>query len=75
MQMTVTRFKATCLGVIESVAKEKNRVIITRHGKPAAEVIPFIDVAGPPLFGRASGSTQIVGDIISPIGETWSADV
>lgn len=74
MQMTVTRFKATCLGVIESVAKEKKRVVITRHGKPAAEVIPFDDVAGPPLFGRAAENTKILGDIVSPLGEPWSAD-
>jgi prevent-host-death family protein len=36
MDITVTQFKATCLGVIDKVQKEKSRVTITRHGKPTA---------------------------------------
>ena len=40
MDMTVTQFKAKCLGVIEKVQKEKSRITITRHGRPAAELIP-----------------------------------
>lgn len=73
MQMTVTRFKATCLGVIESIAKENKRVVITRHGKPAAELIPFTGCPETPLFGRASASTRILGDITHP-AEPWNAD-
>lgn len=73
MEMTVTRFKAVCLGVIESVAKEKGRVVITRHGKPAAELIPYTDASATPLFGRARDSTKILGGLEST-GESWRAD-
>lgn len=73
MDMTVTPFKATCLGVIDKVQKEKCRVTITRHGKPAAELIPTS--ASPPgtLFGRSKESTVILGDLLSTEGH-WDAE-
>ena len=68
MEMTVTRFKATCLGVIDAVSKEKKRIIITRHGRPAAELIPFSDTSNQPLFGRARETTLIRGDLFEGSG-------
>ncbi len=73
MEMTVTRFKAVCLGVIESVAKENSRVVITRHGKPAAELIPYSGAGATPLFGRAQETTRILGGL-ETTGESWRAD-
>jgi hypothetical protein len=29
---------------------------------------------GDPLFGRMKGSIRVIGDIMSPIGETWDVD-
>ena len=73
MDMTVTQFKAKCLGVIEKVRKEKSRVTITRHGRPAAELIPIS--ASPPgeLFGRSKESTVILGDLLNA-DEHWNAE-
>jgi prevent-host-death family protein len=73
MDITVTQFKATCLGLIDKVQKEKSRVTITRHGKPAAELIPIS--ASPPgkLFGRSKESTEILGDLLST-EEHWDAE-
>lgn len=73
MDITVTQFKAKCLGVIDQVQREKSRVIITRHGKPAAELIPVSASAPGKLFGRAKDSTVILGDIMST-GEHWDAE-
>lgn len=73
MNITVTQFKARCLGVIERVQKEKVSAVITRHGKPAAELIPIH--ASPPgeLFGRSKGSTVILGDILTT-DKHWDAE-
>jgi antitoxin (DNA-binding transcriptional repressor) of toxin-antitoxin stability system len=48
-------------------------VVITRHGRPAAEVIPFEGPPEAPLFGRSAGSTRILGDIKNT-GEVWNAE-
>jgi prevent-host-death family protein len=73
MDMTVTQFKAKCLGVIDKVQKEKSRVTITRHGKPAAELIPISASSPGKLFGRARKTTVILGDLLST-GENWHAE-
>ena len=73
MDITVTQFKATCLGVIDKVQKEKFRITITRHGKPAAELIPISASTPGKLFGRSEKSTLILGDLLSA-EESWDAE-
>jgi prevent-host-death family protein len=73
MEMTVTQFKAKCLGVIEKVQKDKSRITITRHGKPAAELVPVSCSAPGRLFGRAKKTTVIFGEILST-EESWHAE-
>lgn len=60
----MTQFKATCLGVIDKVQKDQSRITITRHGKPAAELIPVSASSPGKLFGRAKESTVILGDLL-----------
>lgn len=73
MEMSVSQFKAKCLGVIDKVQKEKSRVTITRHGQPAAELIPIFASRPGKLFGRSKDSTVILGDLLST-GESWDAE-
>lgn len=69
--LTVSKFKATCLAVLEEVAKTKKPVIITKWGKPIAELIPYEgEIEQPPLKDTVS----FMGDIISPVAaEDWEA--
>ncbi len=69
--LTVSKFKATCLAVVEEVAKSKKPVIITKRGKPIAELIPYSAEAEPiPL----KDTVAFMGDIISPVStEDWEA--
>lgn len=39
--LSVSKFKWTCHAVVEEVAKFKQRMIITKRGKPVAELIPY----------------------------------
>lgn len=64
--LSVSEFKATCLAVLENINKQKKRVIITKRGKPIAEVIPFeVDHEDIPL----KDTVTYMGDIISPVAE------
>ena len=67
--LTVSKFKATCLAVVDQVAKLKKRVIITKRGKPIAELIPYeTETEQAPL----KDTVAFVGDIISPVAaEDW----
>lgn len=64
--LSVSKFKATCLAVLEEVKNKKKRILITKRGKAIAEVIPVDDKAKDiPL----KDTVTFMGDIISPISE------
>ena len=74
--MAISEFKATCLAVLERVRRTKKPVLITRFGRPLAQVVPAS--APPPpksWIGSMAGTAQIVGDIVSPVGaeSDWEA--
>jgi prevent-host-death family protein len=64
-------FKAKCLKLLDQVAENRQPLVITKHGKPVAEVVPIKEEK--PLFGAMKGSGTIVGDIISPLDVEWDA--
>jgi prevent-host-death family protein len=68
------KFKATCLGLLDEVQRERKEIVITKRGKPVARIVPVEAEKIPNLFGRMKGSVEILGDIISPIGEIWDAE-
>ena len=39
-EIAISKFKATCLSVLENVRKTGKAVLVTRFGDPVAEVIP-----------------------------------
>ncbi len=72
MKINATEFKAKCLKLVDEVARTRESIIVTKHGKPVAKVVPI--EAEKPLsnFGYMAGTLKITGDIISPIDEEWS---
>ncbi len=74
--MAISKFKATCLAVLETVRRTKKPVLITRFGQPVAEVVP---ASAPPRpkswIGSMVGTAKILGDIVSPASEEsdWEA--
>lgn len=64
-------FKSKCLKLLDEVAETRVTLVITKHGKPVAQVTPVPDQGD--LFGRMKGSVKILGDIISPLDVEWEA--
>ncbi len=62
------QFKARCLALLDEVAERGAELIVTKHGKPVARVVP---VEPPPDL---EGSIVREGDLVSPTGEAWSAE-
>jgi prevent-host-death family protein len=66
-EIAISKFKATCLAVLEGVRKTKKPVLVTRFGKPVAEVVPPSQPArSANWIGALAGTGRIVGDIVSP---------
>lgn len=64
------QFKQQCLALLDSVGPEG--IIITKHGKPVAKLIP-VEAGSRDLLGALRGKLRITGDIHST-GLAWDAE-
>jgi prevent-host-death family protein len=73
MQATIAagEFKAKCLKLLDQVAAERQTLVITKHGRAVAQVVPMPPRVDP--FGYMRGSGIVIGDIISPLENEWEA--
>jgi len=39
-EIVISKFKATCLAAMERVRKTRKPILVTRFGKPVAQVVP-----------------------------------
>jgi prevent-host-death family protein len=73
-EIAISKFKATCLAVMERVRRTRKPVRVTRFGKPVAEIVP----PSPPAerkLGALAGTGRIVGDIVAPASDESDWDV
>jgi prevent-host-death family protein len=73
-EIAISKFKATCLAVLERVRKTGKPVLVTRFGEPVAEVVPPPAPKRPAdWIGSFEGTAKILGDIVSPADdeEDW----
>lgn len=67
-------FKAKSLGLFEEVARTGQSIMVTKRGKPIAEVVPVEKEKERPIPGQLAGTVLFEGDILTPFGaEIWHA--
>ena len=74
--IAISRFKATCLALIERVRKTGQPLLVTRRGVPVAQVLPPPPPEPPKSsrFGCMRGTAEQLGDIVSPLpDEDWGS--
>lgn len=72
--MPAGKFKAQCLAVIDDVHDLKGEVIITKHGKPMAKLVPLRKKnEKDEIFGFMKGLGRITGDLIAPLDD-WDVE-
>ena len=67
-----SEFKAKCLGLMDEVERTGQSFVITKNGRPVAELIPH-RASRPKALGLLKDRLFITGDIISPIDVEWDA--
>lgn len=66
-EIAISKFKATCLAVLENVRKTRRPIRITRFGRPVAEIVPPSVPDRPrDWLGSFAHTGRILGDIVSP---------
>lgn len=75
IEIQISKFKATCLSVLDRVAKTGEPVLVTRLGKPLARILPLPPGSVGDWLGAMEGSGEIHGDLIAPAAEPsdWEA--
>ena len=75
-EIAISKFKATCLEVLERVRRTRKPIRVTRFGRAIAEVTPPSEgeQKGRRL-GSMTGTGRIKGDIVAPAAdsEDWEA--
>lgn len=72
-RMSSSDFKAKCLAVIDEVGKSGDRVVISKRGKPVAELIRYTGVDEGAPQATLRDTVHVKGDILGYAvePETW----
>jgi antitoxin (DNA-binding transcriptional repressor) of toxin-antitoxin stability system len=68
-EIAISKFKATCLAVLERVRKTGQPIRVTRFGHPIAEINPPNSAKRTIRLGGGIGTMEILGDIVGPTGD------
>lgn len=66
------RFKAHCLRLLDEVAETGETIVVTKRGKPVAQLLP---VEEPPSLKGSVVYLVSDEELIAPIDEVWNAEV
>lgn len=69
--IAASEFKATCLALLDLVAESAEEIVITKHGRPVARLVPM-----PRPSTALIGSVMYADDdaLLSPTADGWEAD-
>jgi prevent-host-death family protein len=67
--MGISQFKAHALKILDQVAKTHEEILITKRGKPLAQIIPCQNKDKNPVPGKLADAFIFEKDIITPLGE------
>ena len=68
-----SRFKAQCLAILDKVERSRAPVVVTKHGRPVARLVP-IDA---PEHRDTQGSVELIvreDEAYYGTGENWDVD-
>ena len=64
-KMAAGSFKTNCLAVMDEVQARHETVVITKHGKPVAKLVP-VNADTDEIYDFLAGKGVVNGDIVSP---------
>jgi len=67
--MGISQFKTHALKILDQISKTQEGIVITKRGKPLAEIFPYRNKEKDPTPGKLAGAFVFEKDIITPIGE------
>jgi len=63
-------FKAKCLALLDDVERGRRTLVVTKRGRPVAQVVPLPSSS----TGTLRGSLLFEADPFAPLGDDWEAN-
>ena len=70
--VAVHELKAHCSALLAEVSSKLESIIVTKHGKPVAKIVP-IEKSSEEMENPLENTVLYYGDIESPIDVDWEA--
>ena len=67
--MGISRFKSHALKILDQVAKTQEVIVITKRGKPLAQLIPYRNLILNHKPGKLADALVFENDVVSPLDE------
>jgi prevent-host-death family protein len=64
-KMAAGSFKTNCLAVMDEVQAKHETVVITKHGKPVAKLVP-VNTDTDEIYNFLAGKGTVTGDVVGP---------
>jgi prevent-host-death family protein len=74
ISVSKTKFKPKMFEYLRMVEKKQDTILLTDHGKPVAEVVPFGQSSIKALESMRGLVCEYV-DPLEPVGDEWDADL
>ena len=69
-EISASQFKARCLGLMDEVARDGDVLVITKNGRPVAELHPCSRSRAVSPYGLHA-ELELLGDVVAPLDEPW----
>ena len=64
-KMAAGSFKTNCLAIMDEVQSTRETVVITKHGKPVAKLVP-VTAETDDIYNFLAGKGAVAGEVVSP---------
>ena len=71
-EISASLFKQQCLALLDHVDATKERIVVTKRGRPVAQLVPLDDL-GRPTMGSVTLVTED-DEAYYSTGDSWSAE-
>jgi prevent-host-death family protein len=72
--LPAAEFKATCLELMDRVRETGVEYIVTKHGRPVAKLVPYIEATPRKGFGVLKGTVLKYERPFDPIDAEWDVN-
>jgi prevent-host-death family protein len=73
--IAAAKFKPVCLRLMDQVHDTGVEIVITKHNRPIAKLVPITDDDLTPFVGRSRGVINVSReDLLAPIDQDWEVD-